>query len=726
MDPSWSCGAPMSEPDPIRPQRHAPQPARAGRRARGGLALALGLLLALPAGCGGTRVRGFGSNSADETIVGARIELATHEDALEILALEAGRSLGGGRLLEFLSHEQASTRARAALALGRMPLERYGREVTEALCTALADPAPVVRATAAFALGQRRDASAAGLMLASWNDAEPAVRARIVEAASRFQDEALRARVVQSLDDPALEVRLEATVGIARWQDEGAAKRDADRALINVLSPMSPAAAERPLDDELRWRVLYALQQRSSEAGQAAFLEHSEWPEPTARLFAIRGLARIPVGEAGVRALERALSDPDWRIACEAALGLATHRDPASADLLAQALQHPSAHVRRRVLEALGAFRAQRDKVIGAVLRGTRDASAGVRAAALDAIARLSDGGAAAAELENHARDVDPVVRAGVARAARQLPADAALGLLLPLSADRQTLVARAAIEALGGVDLDEARARLTEVLTGSPDAGLRQAALGALEAHLVAGRGDLLEKALEGQEGHEARELWRAAVRIAGRIGDDDARGLVLRATSHPLAAVRTSARQVLAESFPLSVDDAAPEPEAEGADWVPVPGRDHPLWRTNPIVEVETTRGRLIFELLAADAPLHVHNFLVLAERGTFDGRSFHRVEPNFVVQGASPRGDGAGGLAWTGAPLPQEFGPRRYQRGALGMPRTDDPDSGGSQFFVTHRATPHLDGNYTLFGELRSGFSVLDRIEMGDRILSVRQLR
>jgi cyclophilin family peptidyl-prolyl cis-trans isomerase len=114
-----------------------------------------------------------------------------------------------------------------------------------------------------------------------------------------------------------------------------------------------------------------------------------------------------------------------------------------------------------------------------------------------------------------------------------------------------------------------------------------------------------------------------------------------------------------------------------------------------------------------------------LQLARRGHYDGTPFHRVVPDFVVQGGDRRGDGNGGTTWRGDALRGEFGPRPFRRGSLGMPRNDDPDSGGSQVFVCHRETPHLDGRYTLFGELVEGWDVLDALDVGDRILAVSEV-
>ena len=130
------------------------------------------------------------------------------------------------------------------------------------------------------------------------------------------------------------------------------------------------------------------------------------------------------------------------------------------------------------------------------------------------------------------------------------------------------------------------------------------------------------------------------------------------------------------------------------------------------------------MVFELFASEAPLHVHSFLELAARGYYDGLGFHRVVPGFVIQGGCYRGDGNGGGDWRGSSLRHEIGARKYRAGSLGMPRWEDLESGGSQFFVTHLPTPHLDGRYTIFGELRSGFDVLDSIEVGDRILGVQR--
>ena len=128
-----------------------------------------------------------------------------------------------------------------------------------------------------------------------------------------------------------------------------------------------------------------------------------------------------------------------------------------------------------------------------------------------------------------------------------------------------------------------------------------------------------------------------------------------------------------------------------------------------------IETERGSIVLDLFGADAPITVDNFLRLVDRRFFDNGRWHRVVPNFVIQDGDPRGDGTGG---PGTVIRDELNRRRYDRGVLGM-ALSGPDTGGSQFFLTHSPQPHLDGRYTIFGQLWSGAQVLDLIVQGDRI-------
>ena len=135
-----------------------------------------------------------------------------------------------------------------------------------------------------------------------------------------------------------------------------------------------------------------------------------------------------------------------------------------------------------------------------------------------------------------------------------------------------------------------------------------------------------------------------------------------------------------------------------------------------------VTTTKGAFTIQLLPDEAPLTVDNFIHLAERNYFSGITVHRVVPNFVIQDGDPRGDGNGG---PGYQIRCEINQSAYGRGAVGM-ALSGKDTGGSQWFVTHAPQPHLDGGYTVFGNVVSGMDVVDAIARGDVIQSIEITR
>jgi cyclophilin family peptidyl-prolyl cis-trans isomerase len=123
---------------------------------------------------------------------------------------------------------------------------------------------------------------------------------------------------------------------------------------------------------------------------------------------------------------------------------------------------------------------------------------------------------------------------------------------------------------------------------------------------------------------------------------------------------------------------------------------------------------------EFYPEDAPKTVENFVTLAKKGFYDGLKFHRVVPDFVVQGGDPKGDGTGGPGYT---IKAEFNKQKHVRGTVAMARSQHPDSAGSQFYITYGATPHLDNNYTVFGKVVSGMEHVDGIKQGDKMKTVK---
>jgi peptidyl-prolyl cis-trans isomerase B (cyclophilin B) len=131
-------------------------------------------------------------------------------------------------------------------------------------------------------------------------------------------------------------------------------------------------------------------------------------------------------------------------------------------------------------------------------------------------------------------------------------------------------------------------------------------------------------------------------------------------------------------------------------------------------------TSRGEIVCELFAKDAPNTVNNFVFLARDKFYDGTVFHRVIPDFMVQGGDPTGSGRGGPGYRFADELKN-NPNQHQVGSLSMANAG-PDTNGSQFFITHVATDWLDGKHTVFGKVLSGQDTVNEIQQGDELISV----
>ncbi len=129
-------------------------------------------------------------------------------------------------------------------------------------------------------------------------------------------------------------------------------------------------------------------------------------------------------------------------------------------------------------------------------------------------------------------------------------------------------------------------------------------------------------------------------------------------------------------------------------------------------PQIKITTSEGEITLELWNDVAPGHAENFLKLTDQGFYDGLSFHRIIPGFMIQGGCPNGTGTGGPGWQ---IDAEFNDREHQPGVLSMARSADPNSAGSQFFIclTRENCQHLDGQYTAFGKVLEGMDVVEKI-------------
>lgn len=153
------------------------------------------------------------------------------------------------------------------------------------------------------------------------------------------------------------------------------------------------------------------------------------------------------------------------------------------------------------------------------------------------------------------------------------------------------------------------------------------------------------------------------------------------------------------------------------------------------NPIVTITMENGDLIkAELYPETAPISVHNFISLIQKGFYDGLIFHRVIKGFMIQGGCPDGTGMGGPGYS---IKGEFSHNgvennlKHTEGVLSMARSMHPDSAGSQFFIMHKTSPHLDGEYAAFGKVTEGMDVVNKIaetatDYSDRPIEVQKIK
>jgi peptidylprolyl isomerase len=235
-------------------------------------------------------------------------------------------------------------------------------------------------------------------------------------------------------------------------------------------------------------------------------------------------------------------------------------------------------------------------------------------------------------------------------------------------------------------------------------------------KAHLASFFADEFIASYKSLKAPEATEAMLAVVEALGIIGDTHIVPFLETVMRNGEPSVAAEAKAILklwtgktyAELLPTQKNE-----EHSRKDW-----RILEEIKAHQRVVFTTTKGEIVLELLKEHAPFTVLSFVKLIREKYYNGLIFHRVVPNFVVQGGDPRGDGWGGPEFT---LRTETSLVNYKRGSCGM-ASAGKDTEGSQFFITHTATPHLDGRYTIFGTVVKGMDVVDRLQIGDKILSM----
>jgi cyclophilin family peptidyl-prolyl cis-trans isomerase/HEAT repeat protein len=661
----------------------------------------------------------------------ARFDAGDVQQYAELLAMTDTRQLDTALIDGLLARGSRPIRAAAALAIGQVGAEQ-GMAGAPRLRVLLRDNDPSVASNAAYALGLLRDSLAI---------------TALTEALSR--EPRISAEAAWALGEIGAPARNALTTALGLDHDD-----------VTTIQLLLAAAKLRPVpvagirryltasDPSVVWAAAYAIARQRAPAGVRDLieLEHSPMarrpelqtstnargPYNTSAVNAAviraeiaRGLTKAAAGDSlGVTAfsvLARLVTDSDTHVRINALRSLGTYRERAKA-LLTNATHDPDPNVRIAAAQSVGSALTSASTEFQSLWAA--DTAIAYRASLL---ASATAAGLRPPQLVDWAGSADWRLRAAVANAAGDtLDRAFALSRTIPLLADRDPRVREAAYGSIappGSMALEDTVHAILLRGLQDPDFYVRATVIGALT---------------ERPASTDLRAVL-ASYRLASRDSANDARLAALQYVAalwkKDSISFDSSLRQDLSEQNP----PADPLERAAGKDlpfwkgWKAVRPAPKPAsWyqhiaRTvvmpsingnRPRATIQTVRGPIVLELFGDAAPITVWNFLSLARSGYYRSTRFHRVVPNFVAQDGDPRDDGNGGPGYA---IRDEMNPNRYERGAVGM-ALSGPDTGGSQYFITHSPQPHLDGHYTVFGKVVRGFDVLDRIVQGDRITRI----
>lgn len=635
-------------------------------------------------------------------VLAAKAGGAEDDLAARLLQMAEARSFDAETLLAAAESREARWRKQAARLLGHFP-----RESAVKVALGLArDPQPEVRAEALASLGRLapwlahpswharvRKALSAGLL-----DPSPVVREAAVwawaaageadtvflEALSRERDTAVRAAVLQELwrtsgdGWPAVALRYtKAVPAELRWSALWSLARKGGGELVSSLPELL-----RDSDPRIRLLACEAVRrhQLSSFASQVAGL----WadPEEGVRVAAMNALAEL--GSAAAQVVTgKALRDLTQLITSED-------------------LEHP--HGRVAAVRLAGALGCCREALMSLVAEGGWAGGEALLALARQGVRQAVEQELASPDpsfrrwavlalpylakgqdlLLKAFADPDAGVRLAAAEVASKMPASTPAAELAKLLSDNDSAVRAQAAESLYALGQPPSPSTLAKLLdqelAGVPtEAAVSLVRLLGKPETLTPEAASALEKARASRTPAVAIAAWEELFRH-GRL-----RGFPVGSPTKPLSAFKEVARFAQKRRYG----------------------------------EVVTVRGTFTVALDTEDAPITTYTLCQLADTKFFDNLTFHRVVSNFVVQGGDPRGDGWGGPGFF---LPDELSRKPFVAGSVGMALAG-PDTGGSQFFVTLADAPHLNGRYPRVGSVASGFEVVRRLQVGDKILRIR---
>lgn len=600
----------------------------------------------------------------------------------------------------YLNNPDPVIRARTALAMGRIGSKYY----VAPLAKRLTDSVPWVAGVKCFAAGLMHDSVLCGdLYTIARRDS--AARAAAVEALGRDADSGQAAEIADFLDDADSLVVYQALLALWRADEWSQAQR--------------MAALGQTSDNRLvQYGALYALSRGGRPEGRELFRDFVSDADPEYRMLAYRGLGRI-ADTGTVKTISGGLNDNDPRVV-EAAMRALDRFGSLGTAYIAERM--PALTDEKAVTLGIEFIGAHHDFAqAAAVVRNAfqNDSRENVVAAASKSLLQI-EGVEALSLIDETVKAPTAYERLKLAEGLAAIEPEAAEARLTLLFNDSVPIVRATALQSLCDVDSAKAPQFVGKALTDSDYVVIATAVelaaqrkttslIPAIAAIYMEKRGDLADDSKRG--------IIDACAEYGSGTDHDSLLIAVLEeGCNDEWFVIRREASEALWKTFKIDrrnqVGIARTKIEKHNY-------RDiFEKYKINPRAIFETQHGSFTVELLYAEAPKTVDNFIALARKKFYDGLAFHRVVPNFVVQSGCPRGDGWGGPGYT---IRSEFNQESYTTGAVGMANSGK-DTGGSQFFITLSPQPHLDARYTLFGRVVEGMNIVQQIVRGDTIISV----
>jgi cyclophilin family peptidyl-prolyl cis-trans isomerase/HEAT repeat protein len=675
--------------------------------------------------------------AAPATVSGQRLPPAVGAEEVNLyarlLAMADARQLDTTVIARALAGRWQPLRAAATLAIGQIGPE-VGLPGAARLRALLNDPDVTVAGNAAYALGLLRDSASIG-------DLSAALAAR---------HEAAR-EAAWALGEIGAPARGAITAGLKTAKDN-----DTEIQLLLAAAKLRPVPLTdiephlRSEDPSVVWAAAYAIARTRAPGGVRALIDLEGSPALSARpqnpvrapdnsapyadalsgnartrAEIARGLAKSAAGDSlGIRAfavLSRLVGDVDPHVRVNAVRSLGTYGPIAKAALI-YATRNDDPNVRIAAAQSFGTVLTANASELPALWAA--DTTLMYRASLLASAVRA---GLRPPELAQWAVSPDWKARSAVASATGDtLDRAFVMSRAAPLTRDPDARVRVAAYAALpppASMPLEDTVHALLVSGLRDPDFYVRATVIGALADRPSPADLSAVLASYNLAARDSANDARLAALQYVGALWRKDSSSLNATWLSY-LAQTPVPAdplERAAGKAIPVWAKWGNVPPTARPLSWYEGIVRTivMPTYLGKPLnATINTVRGPIRLEFFGVDAPITVSNFLTLARSGYYRNTRFHRVVPNFVAQDGDPRDDGNGGPGYA---IRDEMNRRRYERGAVGM-ALSGPDTGGSQYFITHSPQPHLDGHYTVFGRVVRGYDVLDRIVQGDLITSV----